>query len=161
MTTPFADLFAQAESSTIEVDGEVLNAVVELSVVAPLIFTVVRTGSRSDRAQGLVLEAIGTNLRAAGTEARRVTLWSDTAPETVTLEIGEPGRFTVRAWNTWRDDDIAHAWVGWSAMKRRDENGMTILACRDGHEDGDFDDLIVELTYGPGDDSGVLTTAFQ
>ena len=145
----------------IEVDGEVLNAVVELSVVAPLTFTVVRTVSRSDRAQGLVLEAVGTNLRTAGTDASRVTLWSDTAPETVTLHISGPGRFTVRAWNTWRDDDVAHAWVGWSAMKRRDENGVTTLACRDGHEDGDFDDLVVELAYGPGEDSGTLTTAFQ
>ena len=161
MTTPYAEMFAEAESTSIEVDGEMLSAIVELAIEAPLTFTVSRIESRADRVQGLVIEVVGAELSVGQTRAPRLTLWADTAPEIVTLNVDRPGRFMLRLWNTWRDGGAAHAWVGWAAIRRHDVAGTTTLACRDGHDDGDFHDLVVEVTYGPGQDSGVLTTALQ
>ena len=161
MTTPFADQFAEAQSTTIEFDGEVLHSIVEISVDGPITFVVVRVRFRADRPQGLVIDGDSANLRVGEVKAPRLTLWSDTSPPTVSVNISEPGPVTLRLWNTWREDAVEHAWVGWAAMKREDDVGVTTLACRDGHDDGDFDDLVVELTYGLDHDSGLLTTALQ
>ena len=161
MTTPFADQFAEAQATTIEVDGELLHSVVELSMNGPITFVVVRLRFRADRPQGLVIDGDGACLTVDEVQIPRITLWSDTAPATVTVSISKPGPVTLRLWNTWRENAVEHAWVGWAAIRKADNVGMTTLACRDGHDDGDFDDLVVELTYGQDHDSGLLTTALQ
>ena len=161
MTTPFADQFTEAQSTTIEVDGEVLHSVVEISVDGPITFVVARVRCHADRPQGLVIDGDSTSLTVGEVQTPRITLWSDTAPETVSVSISEPGPVTLRLWNTWREDTVEHAWVGWAAIRREDDVGVTTLACRDGRDDGDFNDLVVELTYGPGHDSGLLTSALQ
>jgi hypothetical protein len=161
VTTPFAERFAEAESTTIEVDGEELHSLVHVSIEGPIFLVVVRARSRADRPQGLVVDGGGAELGVEGTVSPRLTLWSDTAPETVVIEIAEEGTVNLRMWNTWRDDSVEHAWVGWAAMKRHDREGVTTLSCRDGHPDGDFDDLVIELSYGASHDSGLFTTALQ
>lgn len=161
MTIPFAEQFAKERSTTIEIDGQELHSLVEISLDGPVTMVVVRVASRADRPQGLVLDGGGASLEVGTLIVPRVTLWSDTAPETVSVSIVEAGPVDLRIWNTWRDGAAEHAWVGWAAMKRRDDDGVTILSCRDGHHDGDFGDLIVELSHGASHDSGVLTTALQ
>ena len=161
MTTPFADLFASAESTSIEIDGEVLHSVISVELDGPLELEVVRVRCRSDRPEGIVIDGGDRPLRVGSVESPRITLWSDTAPGTVTVSITEPGPLSLRVWNTWRDDGVAHAWVGWAAMKRSDEGGVTTVSCRDGHADGDFEDLVVELNRESTQDSGEFTTALQ
>ena len=161
MTTPFAEQFAEAQATTIEVDGESLHSIVEISMVGPTTFVVVRVRFRTDRPQGLVIDGDRVSLTVGEIQAPRVTLWSDRAPTTANVSITEPGPVTVRLWNTWRNDAVEHAWVGWAAMRREDDAGATTLACRDGHDDGDFNDLVVEVTYGHDHDSGLFTTALQ
>ena len=161
MTTPYADQFAEAQSTTIEVDGEQIHSIVEIPVDGPITFVVVLVRFRSDRPQGLVIDGDGVGLTVGELESPRVTLWTDTAPATVSVTISERRPVTLRLWNTWREDAVEHAWVGWAAMRREDDVGVTTLACRDGHADGDFNDLVVELAHGLDHDSGLLTTALQ
>ncbi len=145
MTTPFADRFAAAESSSIVVDGEAIHAMVEVPVEGPATIVVARVQARTDRPQGLVIDAGSRTLRVGVARSSRFTLWSDTAPEMVALSLAERGPCTLKLWNTWRDDLAEHAWVGWAAIKSDDRDGVVRLRCRDGHDDGSFDDLVVDV----------------
>lgn len=142
---PFADHFIDTQKSCIEHDGELLHSIVEIPLVGPCSFTVTRVTAHSDRPEGLVLDAESSRLTVGNRSETRLTLWSDTAPERVEIELTDEGPIVLRAWNTWRDAGVEHAWVGWAAIRRRDHDGIVTLECNDGHPSTDFDDLVVEL----------------
>jgi hypothetical protein len=161
VTTPFADRFAEAETTTIAVDGETLHSLVEIPVHGPASFVVVRVAARSDRPQGLVIDSGDVDLVVETVQTPRITLWSDTSPDSVTVAVDEQGPVTLKVWNSWRRGSVEHAWVGWAAMKLEEREGTTTLSCRDGHGDGDFHDLVVELSPIADQDSGLFTTALH
>ena len=66
-----------------------------------------RLGCTDDRPQGLVLEA-DHPLVAESTEASRLVLWSDTAPDLASVKTTAAGQ--LRIWHVWRDGDLIQAW---------------------------------------------------
>lgn len=160
MTAPFAEQLARSRSTSIEIGGELLFSVVDHTLDAPLTVVVTRLRCCPDRAQGLVIDGGSARLTVGMVNATRLTLWSDTAPEKVAVDVREHGPVTLKMWNTWRDGSVAHAWVGWAAIKREEDESSLILSCNDGHESGGFDDLVVAVeTSDHG--SGTFTTAVQ
>lgn len=161
MSRPYAELFAESRARKIEIADGQLYAMVELTVPAPISLNFVRVVARADRPQGLVIDTTGHPVSVETCELERVILWSDTAPTKVALDIDGPGPVTLRLWNTWRDGDTAHAWVGWAAIKLETEGSALTFRCSDGHDDGGFDDLVIEVDTVDDQTSGLLTSALQ
>ena len=144
--------FSIAQSSTIEVDGEPVHSVVRVELPPQAVLQLSRVSANAIRPQGIVVELsasakTGARLECNAACAERLTVWSHTAPDHVEIAVNTDRRATVCIWNTWRDPDGDHAWVGWAGMRRHMfADGRARLECSDGHPPGSFDDLVVDIT---------------
>ncbi|MFQ5557057.1 MAG: hypothetical protein ACE5GB_06065, partial [Acidimicrobiales bacterium] len=143
----FAERFLEGETTTIEHDGDTIHSVIELPVERGGRIQVERISTGSGRPQGVVLGIERGDLRVGDVTSRRITLWSDTAPERVEVVVAAKRPTIVRAWNTWRDDEAAEsAWLGWAAMRSERIDDQTVrIACSDRFEPPDFTDLVVDI----------------
>ncbi|GJM36745.1 MAG: hypothetical protein DHS20C19_01120 [Acidimicrobiales bacterium] len=105
--------------------------------------TVTLARATDARAQGLVVDA-DHDLGVNDITAKRVVLWSDTAPDVVEIRTSDRG--AVRFWNVWRDDELVQSWQGVSRIEVDDDGEDLGLACHDGHGDGGVD-LEVRVSF--------------
>ena len=140
----FAELFAEAEEPEIEVDGRRLSQVFRDDLTCARL-RIDRIRATTSRRQGLVLDA-DVDLIVDGRGAPRLVLWSDSAPETVDIEVDGPTE--IRVWNVWSDHGMTQAWVGWASIHVETDDEVTRLTCTDGHTHSADEpaDLVVELT---------------
>ncbi len=144
------DRFLADQVDHIEIDGQTVHSAVVFELTEVTKITAKRVAHNGQRPEGLVLES-STPIEVAGVKAKRIALWSDTAPEVVEL-TASAGRLMI--WNVWRDDEIEHAWVGWAGIRRTDhedtpgEDRIT-LHCSDGHPPSGPVGIEVDLTFEP------------
>lgn len=150
MTEKLADLFAAARSPSIGWEGSPAYAVWEIDPL-PQELAVTFLSAKAEPVQGLTVKVDQGTIRVNGEESPQITLWRDTAPDTVHLLIcAEPGA-KLKIWNIWRGSvgghDVTHAWLGNSGMRTDVSSSVeTVLRCSDGTAEVNFEDLTVRVT---------------
>ncbi len=141
---PTADRFTEDDTDQFVVDGHDILAMVSIEVGDDATVRILRVAANEDRRQGVVIDA-DAPLHLGGAEATRIVLWADTAPDEVEVPSVSG---TLRVWNTWETDGIAHAWIGWAGIRTEgsttDPDGM-MLRCTDGNAPGDSVDLELRI----------------
>lgn len=142
MSLRASDLWLEELADAAEVDGEIIHAALTVDLDIDSIVTIVRRQVSSTRPQGVAIDA-DHPMKVGDHTATRMVLWSDTAPDTVDIDV-PAGRLTV--WNVWRDDGAIQAWIGAAGMRRveldGDEAGADFgvrLLATDGHDGSEID----------------------
>ena len=147
METDLSALFEEQRSNQVDWHGP-LHSLYELPTnVAEVTvrfrqFTAVPT-------QGLRLKVRGGSLEVASESGADIFLWTDTAPASVTARVRWKAKSprSLRIWNTWKVNGVAHAWFGNAGMRISTEPaGSLLLRCSDGVGGPDFDDLVAEVS---------------
>jgi hypothetical protein len=153
MSERLADRFKAARGAPIEVDGELVEMMHELSSIETPTELRVEMVTSSSRPQGLRLKARDGDIALDEQVLDDVVLWSDTAPPLVIAELrpSTDKAMSLRVWNVWRDDaGTMQAWIGDAGLVAGDERSGTLtLRCSDGFDAPDFADLLVDLTLAP------------
>ncbi len=105
---------------------------VVVGTAADTTITITREQAAGTHPQGLVCEA-DHPMTIADTEATRLVLWADTAPEAAEITTSEPGE--LRIWHVWRDGDLIQAWEGDAHIDVDDEGDDLELRCFDNTDD--------------------------
>ncbi|MFH7324190.1 hypothetical protein [Aeromicrobium sp. HA] len=149
--TDLSATFAEQQSNVIEWKGMTLHGLLEFESV-PDQLRLQFLAFKPRPVQGVQLRCRGGELEIDGVKATDFVLWTDTAPQTVTVTVHATGRSTtLKLWNVWRGGlDVTQAWLGNSAIQvdRSDEPTALVLRCSDGEGEPDFEDLVVGITAG-------------
>ena len=91
-------------------------------------------------------------LEINGQRGKGFTLWADTAPRHVEVEIAKAGRGGALVFmNVWEEEKYGTMLLGmgWCAISvRRDPDGSLVLDCSDGYGPGpSFGDLVVRVLH--------------
>jgi len=145
--TNLAALFADQRASQIDWDGPLFSLYEVPTGVEHL--TIEFSSVGSELRQGVRLKARGARLTIDDVEDTDFVLWQDTSPRHVEVDLrwSARGARSLRIWNTWVRDGVAHAWLGNAGMRVDDEGqGRYLLRCSDGAGEPTFDDLVVAVT---------------
>ncbi len=104
-----------------------------------------RLSSINSPVQGLRIKATKGTIQVNGQSQTDIILWADTSPASVELTIHAKNGCELKAWNVWRRDDIAQAWIGNAGMLIDKVDDVVTLKCSDGIGEADFTDLVVQL----------------
>lgn len=148
--TDLSATFAEQQSNVIDWNGMKIHGLFKFDDV-PDQLCLEFLGSKAHPVQGLQLRIRGGKLKIDGVEATDFVLWTDTAPESVTVTVRRTGRgkTTLKLWNVWRGGlDVTQAWLGNAAIQveRSADPTHVVLRCSDGEGEPDFEDLIVRVT---------------
>ena len=138
------DLWLRHRTHVAELDDMAIYAALTIDLATETMLTVQRRAV-GPRPQGVVID---TDLpcRIGDVETTTCVLWSDTAPTEVAV-TAPPGRLTIS--HVWRSEGTVHGWIGWSGIRRvEDDEGRWHLVASDGHDDL-ADDLDVTITFDP------------
>jgi hypothetical protein len=150
----FAARFAEVNGSPIEFEGRTLYPYFSVSVTRGdrIEISFLRFAERP--VQGLSLGSENRNLRLEcnGTSGRTFTLWTDTAPKHLAVEIIRPVRNPIRLEirNIWRDEKYGATMYGLNAAAiqlEKQDNGDFLLRCSDGWGEPDFNDLVALVRH--------------
>ncbi len=147
MMTDLSAIFTAQQASQIDWNGP-LFSLYELPSEATRISIEFRSVGSAFR-QGLRLKVRGGQLEIDGVEAADFALWHDTAPSQVEVNVHWKGKGprSLRIWNSWEYNGVAHAWLGNAGMRVEEfEPGRFVLRCSDGEGEPEFDDLVVGVT---------------
>lgn len=142
--TDLSAIFAEQQASQIDWNGP-LFSLYELSSEATRLTVEIRSVGSALR-QGVRVKVRGGQLEIDGVEATDFALWHDTAPSQVQINIRWKGKGprSLRIWNSWEHNGVAHAWLGNAGMRIEEvEAGRYLLHCSDGEGEPEFDDLVV------------------
>lgn len=148
MARTLSDDFAELQTRYLVHDGVEIWSMLEFEAPSGTSLSVRRLSESASRVEGIRLQAVGGELIAEGIRSSAIVVWTDTAPELVTIEFAAKAKKsgTVRLWNVWRDDQGGeHAWIGNSGMTvGRHESGYDVR-CSDGWGEVEFTDLHLRL----------------
>jgi len=140
-------IFAEQQASEIEWNGALFSLYELPSDVSRL--RVQFRARASDLRQGIRLKIRGGEMEANGVFAPDLVLWQDASPEVLDVQVRwhAKGARSLRVWNCWEVNGVAHAWLGNSGMRvERVSPRSLILRCSDGRGEPDFDDLVVGIS---------------
>jgi hypothetical protein len=143
-----AEQFARAQGQPIEVDGHSVQMLFKKKARAGLTMRI-RWVRRVDApVQGVSVSVKGGALLVAGSKVKDVVLWTDTAPDEVTLQCDGKSVRELSLWNCWRDErDVTHAWVGNSGMIIQERGpGAYRFRCNSRPE-VTFEDLVFDVEF--------------
>lgn len=144
----FAEQFAQSQGMPIEYEGGLVHAILRREA---------RSGSRvrlrwisaiDSPMQGISISVKGGTLKVAGTKAKDLVLWRDSAPDDVEIECSGRNIREILVWNCWRDDrGVTHAWIGNAGM-HLDETDVNRVRVRCNSQTAvTFEDLVFDLIF--------------
>ena len=147
MEKPLSKLFEEARSTCVEWQGQQIWGLYEISAPSELSVEIFR--SKPSPVQGLCLKAYGGVLSINDIEAQSMLIWTDTAPESVTVRFksDESRDARLKIWNVWRGKvggvDVTQAWLGNAGMiVEAPANGKELLLrCSDGEGSVEFSDM--------------------
>lgn len=145
--TNLSAIFTAQQASQIDWDGP-LFSLYELPTAGCRVSLEFRSVCSAFR-QGVRLKVRGGQLEIDGVEATDFALWYDTAPSQVEVNVRWKGKGprSLRIWNSWEHNGVAHAWLGNAGMRVEEvEPGRFLLRCSDGEGEPNFDDLVVGVT---------------
>lgn len=150
--TMFGEQYLRLRRERIEYDGEIVYAVYRRVCNGPVELRVRRLVAANGSAdgvttQGVNIETRGARLSAAGSSGQGIVMWSDTAPDLVTL-VSEGHVNELKIWNSYRTEaGTVEAWIGNAGMLIT-ERGRNILrfACNS-RPKITFEDLIFEIEF--------------
>lgn len=139
--------FVESKGEPIEFEGRRLHWTYHLPVKSEKIRLRFRHFVR-EPLQGLAINANGCTVKIGSFRSRRFQLWSDSAPESVTIivETASPGA-TLSLFNIWGDETHEPMLyrLNNAAIFAQELNGHTVLSCSDGVGPPNFEDLVVVL----------------
>lgn len=140
------DLRVRSRSNVTELAGRTHYGVFERRLDADR-FDVRKVGTGGRSPQGVVVKAIGAELRTNGVRSSTMGLWWPNAPDVVEFDvIGRRPSAVIRFWNTWRHTSgVEHAWTGNSGVVVEQLDGRIRLCCSDGVGEIDLGDLVVDI----------------
>jgi hypothetical protein len=148
----FGPLWNSAPGGTIEYEGRRLQRSYQLLVAQGdrLHFLFEEFVQRPVQGLGIRLDDRRGALEVAGTQARDLVLWTDTAARHVECVVrkAKPGAH-LRLMNQWRDEKYGTTMLGLNAAAMEvlpQSDGSIILACSDGWgTEPNFSDLVMRL----------------
>lgn len=143
------DLYMEARSHLIEVDGRQVVGSVRLQFARPVTLTVEASFAHADPQQGVVLSAKPRQLEVAAQRAKTVVLW-DYSPFPVAAKvIARKGPFVVSVYNVWKGwHGNTMAWTANGGMVVREFSEETlVLDCNAGPREITFTDATVTLRW--------------
>ena len=144
----FAEHFARTNGCPIEVDGRCVRMLFNREAVPGLLVRLRWLRCVKFPVQGISFGVKGGTLRVNGTRARDVVLWSDTAPDQVTLECEGRNLRELSIWHCWHDErDVTCAWVGNAGMIVEEIGPSTYRVLCNSRPEVTFDDLVFELEF--------------
>lgn len=105
-----------------------------------------RISSDSTFTQGLRVKLDRGEMLVNGQILKDATLWSDTSPDLVRIDIVKTPK-VIKIWNTWLYDGQTWAWTGNAGMLIQEQGCRVLLRCSDGVGEVDFGNLVIELDY--------------
>ncbi|WP_434966466.1 hypothetical protein [Janibacter indicus] len=145
--TDLSAVFASQRASQIDWNGP-LYSMFDLPIEVTRVSVAFQSVDSAFR-QGLRLKIRGGRLEIDGVEATDLALWHDTAPNQVEVKVHWKGKGprSLRMWNSWEHNGVAHAWLGNAGMRVDEvESGRFLLRCSDGEGEPEFDNLILGVT---------------
>lgn len=103
--------------------------------------------------QGIAIDCDNCTARIGGISGNAFQIWTDTAPETVPVQIlrAKAGA-RLAVFNVWRGDQgqlMLYRLNNAAIDVRPGQADVVVLHCSDGYGPPDFDDLVVEVVRGP------------
>ena len=149
--TTFTDQFESTNGAPIQYDGRELHAKLVLAAANGDTIALRFLRSADRPVQGIGITCEHCEIRVAGTMAKSIGLWTDTAPKAVTLEVvkAKTGARVI-FFNQWRDEKDGSTMyrLNNAAMELVPQPDGSILArCSDGFGEPDFNDLVFQLTH--------------
>lgn len=149
----FTERFEAANGGPIQHEGRELQKSFSLPVKKGDSFELRFLRAAERPVQGLGLKCEGCKLMIADTVAASIALWTDTAPESVSIQVvkAKPGARVI-IFNQWRDEKYGSTMyhLNNAAMEIVPQpDGWITLRCSDGWGDPDFNDLIAALRLKP------------
>lgn len=143
--------FAAAKGEPIDFEGRTVHALYKRDLQAGDRFTVEFLSWNKDRAQGVNLRTKGGALEVNEANSSTISLWVDTAPPRVdVLCVKKPRDGVLMVSNQWRrPDGVEDEWTNNAAIIVEHADRRVVLRCSDGIGRPTFDDLIIELRFGP------------
>lgn len=142
----FTDQFASAHGAPIRYEGRELHTKLSLAVNQGDTLRMRFLRSTERPVQGIGVKGDKCELRVAGTTAKNLGLWTDTAPSTLELEVvkAKPEARVILV-NQWRDERHGSTMyhLNNAAMELvRQPDGSILARCSDGWGEPDFNDLV-------------------
>ncbi|MFD3512072.1 hypothetical protein [Streptomyces sp. NPDC058657] len=150
----FEQEFATSRGRPIVVDGRTVH----LTFGTPVAWATARVTLRfvayvRRPVQGVCLDMSEGDLLINGLQASGITLWADTTPPLVHLEILKPAAVpaTLNVWNCWRDErGVRHSWTGNAGFLLTSPTPTSHrFACSDGLGPADFSNLVLTVDIEP------------
>ena len=143
--TTLSDEFVTADTDTINHRGRIVKALVRIPVRDGSTVRVIRRNACRDRVQGLKISLNKGMLDVNGTRAPAVSLWSNTSPDEVELQVRGQGATTLEVLNCWSMGGVDCSWVGNAGMVTPTTTSGLSLRCSDGVGEPEFSDLEAEI----------------
>jgi hypothetical protein len=144
----FAERFAQSKGQPIDVVGCTVHTIYRRKAYTRLSIKIRWLRQVDAPVQGVSMSLEGGALRVADSRAKDIVLWTDSAPDEVTLTCEGRNVHELTLWNCWRDDrGVTQAWVGNSGMIFEEiEAGRVRFRCNSRPE-VTFQDLVFEVVF--------------
>lgn len=145
-----AEKFEQAAGRPIVVDGRTVHAIYTRNAQPGLTMRL-RWRHRIDMpVQGVSVSVEGGVVQVGDVQAKDMVLWTDTAPDEVTLRF-EGKALKLFLWNCWRIGGVTQAWVGnYGMIVDELEGGVLRFRCKSNSGPQImFDDLVFEVVFEP------------
>ena len=139
------DQFADG-AETVVYRGREVQPLLRLAVSEGTRVRVQWVAARPDRRQALKLAAVDGHLEVNEASAEIVTLWSDTSPAEVEMNVLGPRVRQLEVWNAWDLGGLETSWLGNSGMIVDPSERHLALHCSDGLGPPSFTDLQVRLS---------------
>lgn len=142
----FAEQFAQSQGKPIECGGQIVHAIYRREASSGLKLRLRWVSGVDSPLQGVSISVKKGLLKVAGTKAKDIVLWRDSAPSDVTIECSGKGVHELLVWNCWRDDRGAtQAWVGNAGMQLDATRANAIRVKCNSRSLVTFEDLVFDL----------------
>lgn len=145
MTETLAELFQKAKNSTIELDNQLIYAILKIKIDSPKNFIIYRLNASSPPLQGLRLKADKGSIQVNGQTHPEIILWADTSPDVVSISVIPKRECELKIWNVWKSGASTEAWVGNAGFLVSKIDNVISLECSHGLGDINFSNLVIKL----------------
>jgi hypothetical protein len=146
MTETLSFRFQQTKGAPIEIDGRLVQPMLQEKVTRPRRDLLVRRVSSTEiPVQGLRIKADKGTIEMNGQSHPDIVLWADTSPASVEIAIASKSGCELKMWNVWRVGDVMHAWLGNAGIHLSKVGKVLTLECSDGVGVVNFTDLVVQI----------------
>lgn len=150
----FEQKFQTSNGRPIVVNGQTVHLTFGIPIEWSSARVALRFVSSAKRpVQGVCLDMSEGDLLVNGLQASGITLWADTTPPLVHLELlkAPTTAATLLVWNCWRDEcGVRHSWTGNAGFTLASPSPTSHrFSCSDGLGPADFSNLVLDLEIEP------------